>query len=241
MYDEYVAFVDHVLWNDTGTFANLMTAPYTFANQALAEHYGIEAQTGDDFDLVTADGRMGLLTQGVYLVQLANDKGTGTSIVRRGITLREKFLCLPPISPPPDVNDDLPDELEGPSTQRQRLAVHSVGACAGCHAQIDPFGYPFELFDPLGRPRTTEQGIEIDPNAELPIYSETVAVDSVAELAVAISDRPKAQDCFVGYILLFLDGIERAAACLPDSGPLSVRDMLTEVVAAPRFAERPVQ
>lgn len=237
-YDEYEMFIDHVLWEDGGTFADLMTAPYTFANRDLAEHYGLDAASTDEFTQVASPDRMGLLTQGVYLVQLANDKGTGTSIVRRGVTVREEFLCAEPLNPPPSVNDDLPEEIEGPSTQRQRLEEHSTGACAGCHSQIDPFGYPFELYDPLGRPRTTEQGVPIDPSGDLPIDGERIHVRSVPELATALSESPSAQACFEGYLLLFVDGIDRAASCLETSSEVPVREALADYIASNIFSER---
>jgi hypothetical protein len=44
------------------------------------------------------------------------------------------------------------------------LAAHQRNAtCAGCHARIDPLGFPFEKYDPVGRVRTAyADGMAID-------------------------------------------------------------------------------
>ena len=49
MRQETEQFIDHVVWNGTGTFNELMTAPYTFVNSTLASFYGMAPVTGDAF------------------------------------------------------------------------------------------------------------------------------------------------------------------------------------------------
>jgi hypothetical protein len=51
---------------------------------------------------------------------------------------------------------------------RERLTLHRANpACAGCHARIDPIGFPLENFDALGRWRDTDGGKPVDATGEL--------------------------------------------------------------------------
>ncbi|MDD9935158.1 MAG: DUF1592 domain-containing protein, partial [Myxococcales bacterium] len=43
MGEETRRYVDHVLWEDDARLATLLTAPYSFVNDELAEHYGLDA------------------------------------------------------------------------------------------------------------------------------------------------------------------------------------------------------
>ncbi len=237
---ELELFVESVVWDDDGSFADLLTEPRTFVDARLADLYGVSAPSGSaDFESVEHEDRSGLLTQGVYLARITNEHGDGTSIVGRGVSVREDFLCLEAPPPPDDVDDDLPTEVDdGPTTQRDRLALHSQGSCAGCHVQIDPFGYPFELFDQLGRPRTHEQGLPIDPSSELLVGAETIRVESVAELGQALSESRQARLCFGGHLLLFFDGVERSEACSPEVGERPIRELLVDHVASEDFIRR---
>ncbi len=84
------SFVGDVLSRPDGNLNELFTAPYTYANAALATHYGLTGATGADFVKVAAPGRSGVLTQAMLL---ARDKPTRTSIVRRGLKIRLDVLC----------------------------------------------------------------------------------------------------------------------------------------------------
>ena len=139
----------------TGTFDALFTAPYTFANAALAKHYGLTGPTGSTYERVDAPGRAGVLTQGMML---AHDKATRTSIVRRGLKIRTDVLCQIVPAPPPDVDLSSLDKTATSVSQRERLEQHRTQAsCAGCHNLMDPIGVVFEGFDAVGRARTVDE------------------------------------------------------------------------------------
>src|SRR5262249_23737261 len=147
--------VGDLVSSPTGDFTTLLTAPYTFANAALAKHYGLAGVTGTAFAKVDAPGRSGVLTQGMML---AHDKATRTSIVRRGLKLRTDVLCQIVPAPPPNVNITLDDPSQANVSQRARLEQHRMNAaCSGCHNLMDPIGVVFEGFDAVGRPRTTDE------------------------------------------------------------------------------------
>jgi hypothetical protein len=143
--------------------AMLVSAPYSFLNQRLAEHYDLPPVKGAALrrvDLPADSVRGGLLTQASILKVTAN--GANTSPVLRGAWLLERIVGTPAPPPPPNAGGIEPD-TRGATTIREQLAKHqSVKTCAGCHQKIDPPGFVLEAFDPIGRYRdyyrTTETG-----------------------------------------------------------------------------------
>ena len=95
---------------------------------------------------------------------------TETKPITRGAWLATVLMNDPPEPPPADVpplpNDD--PELEK-KTIREQLSVHRENAaCAGCHNQLDPLGFAFENYDPVGRWRESyENDLTIDVGGEL--------------------------------------------------------------------------
>ena len=139
---------------------DLVRADYTFANERLAEHYGIPNVYGSRFRRVTfPDGvRGGLLGHGSILT--VTSYPTRTSPVLRGHWLLSHMLGAPPPPPPPDV-PALPDRGEGgrPASVRERLEQHRENpVCANCHAPMDPLGFALEHFDAIGKWRETGEG-----------------------------------------------------------------------------------
>src|SRR5690606_21331490 len=145
-------FLASVLLENRGVH-DLLTADYTFVNEALARHYEIPGVYGPQFRRVTLDDerRWGLLGKGAVL--LRTSYGDRTSPVLRGAWILERILGTPPAPPPPDVVTDLSiQEGEVPTTVRARLEKHRTSPnCRGCHGIIDPPGLALENFDVTGR------------------------------------------------------------------------------------------
>ena len=81
--------------------------------------------------------------------------------------MREALLCQN-LPPPPDDLNVVPPPPDGKNTQRERLAQHSTDpSCAACHALMDPLGLAFEIYDGIGRYRTTDVGKPIDASGTL--------------------------------------------------------------------------
>jgi len=155
MTEETNRFLAHAIQANV-PLSDFVHSDYTFLNQDLARHYGIQGVEGLGFRKVSlpANGiRGGLLGQSSILTLTAN--GVDTSPVTRGIWVLENLLGTPPPPPPPDVEPIDPD-VRGARTIRQLMEKHrSVESCADCHAKIDPFGFPLEFFDPVGGYRPT--------------------------------------------------------------------------------------
>jgi hypothetical protein len=169
MQREAVLFFDAILREDR-SLLELFDADFTFLNERLARHYGIDGVTGDEFRRVKlSDGaRGGVLTMGAVLT--ATSDPTRTSPVKRGKWVMESVLGTPPPPPLPDaaVLKDDPAEAAG-LTMRQRMERHRADPnCATCHRRMDPLGFGFENYDAIGAWRDQENGKPIDTSATLP-------------------------------------------------------------------------
>jgi hypothetical protein len=151
MVEETRRLFDHLVWNDQD-FREFFTAGYTFVSSDLARIYELP-EPAEEFarvDYPPQSSRSGVLGHGSFLV--ATSKPAETSPTARGLFVRNQFLAqeIPP--PPAGVNTDLPAITENaPQTNRQRLDIHlNSESCAGCHRLIDPIGFGFEQYNPIG-------------------------------------------------------------------------------------------
>ena len=159
-------FAEHVIRNDV-SLLDLLDCNYTFLNEKLAEHYGIEGVEGEKMrrvELPDDSPRGGVLTQASMLLVTSNP--TRTSPVKRGLFILDNILGTPAPPAPAAV-----PELEASSdrftdhkpTLRELLAVHREDAlCASCHARMDPLGLALENFDALGMWRDNDHGVAIE-------------------------------------------------------------------------------
>src|SRR4029450_7902102 len=142
---------------------DLLSADYTFINQRLAEHYGIERVYAPQSPPVpVADvNRHGLLGQGSMLT--VTSYPNRTSVVQRGKWILENLLGTPPPPPPADVPELKAAPHGKPPPMREEVEVPRPNPpCAACHARMDPIGFALENYDAVGRWRTEDAGTAID-------------------------------------------------------------------------------
>jgi hypothetical protein len=168
---------------------DLINANYTFVNERLARHYGIQNVYGSNYRRVTVtnEARRGLLGQGSVLT--VTSYPNRTSPVLRGKYILENILGTPPPAPPANV-PALSDNEAGhePKSLRERLELHRASpACASCHRVMDPLGFALENFDGIGAWRAKEPGGPIDPSGKLADGSN---VDGPVALRAAIMRHP---------------------------------------------------
>ena len=130
---------------------DLLTADFSFLNADLAKVYGVQDVPHDSVlrKYTFADGRRGgLLGMGAFLTLTADS--LSTSPIHRAIYVMENFLGLHPSPPPADVKIEEPDVRQAITVKEILEAHRSDKTCKSCHQSIDPFGYAFENFDPIG-------------------------------------------------------------------------------------------
>lgn len=163
-------FFDTILREDRSVL-EFLSADYTFVNQRLAEHYGIEGVIGDEFRRVSvnADQRGGLLGQASILTVTSNP--TRTSPVKRGKWILENLLAAPPPPAPANVPPLKESTRQAPIelSLKERMALHrSDPACAACHQLMDPLGFGLENYDATGVWRTNDGNADVDSTGDLP-------------------------------------------------------------------------
>lgn len=155
---------------DNASILNFIQSDYTFLNERLAEHYGIDGVNGPMFRKVSvADNPMrgGLLGQASILT--VTSYGNHTSVVRRGKWILDNLLAAPPPPPPPDIPALKTKSAGKALNAREQLALHSEDpACASCHTKMDPLGLALEQYDAVGKFRTLDAGRAIDVSAAMP-------------------------------------------------------------------------
>ena len=169
MHAETLQFFRHVLREDR-PILDFLDADYTFLNERLAAHYGIDGVRGPgqrQVALPAASPRGGLLGQASILT--VTSYGNHTSVVRRGQWILDKLLAAPPPPPPPDIPALVASQDGRALTAREQMAVHREDpACASCHRKMDPLGLALERFDAVGGFRRRDAGQRIDASAALP-------------------------------------------------------------------------
>lgn len=184
MESEY--FIRHLLVNNRPV-NEIVTADYTFLNNSLLDYYQVSnLSLNSNFQQVLysnvpgLQNRRGLLSQATFLTLGSRPNKPGT--IQRGVAALTQIACYQmgaPSGEPAELTNI--DRTMHTESELFRLVTEAEGsACVSCHRSINPFGYPFEVFDRLGRhPASlansngslpeylvyTDIGIENNPNA----------------------------------------------------------------------------
>jgi hypothetical protein len=159
------------LLRENRSVLEMIDADYTFLNERLAKHYGIEGVKGDDFRKVPLKPeakRGGVLTMAGVLTVTAMP--ARTSPVKRGKFILEQVLGTPPPPQPGDAPplDEPAKEIKAASV-RERLEQHRADInCAICHIRMDPIGFSLENYNAVGKWREKDGPFKIDPSGKLP-------------------------------------------------------------------------
>ena len=146
----------------------LLQADYTFLNEQLARHYGVDDVYGNRFRRHSwnDDRRHGLLGHASLLT--VTSYANRTSVVLRGKWVLETLLGSPPPPPPANVPPLAENDRGNPTSLRERMEQHRRSpVCASCHRRMDPLGFAMENFDAIGRWREDDGGAEINSTIEL--------------------------------------------------------------------------
>ena len=168
MRQETEMFLENVIREDR-SILDFIDSDYTYLNERLADHYGIEGIEGAKFQKAVLAGthRGGLLGQASILT--ISSYPTRTSPVLRGLWVLENLLGQSPPPPPPDVPEL--EVQEGPlgGTLRQQLEAHRANeGCMSCHLVMDAIGFGLENYDPVGKWRTRDGELHLDTSGSLP-------------------------------------------------------------------------
>ena len=190
MRQETVIFFNSLVAEDRSVL-DLYTADYSYMNERLARHYGIDGVSGDEFRRVGYPDarRRGVLGHGSVLT-LTSHAGR-TSPVLRGKWVMEVIMGTPPPPPPPNV-PTLEESTDAAQDGRflttgERMAQHRANpTCNSCHRMIDPIGLALDNFDVTGRWRIRENGHPIDTRTE---FYDGTPMETLPDLLAALMER----------------------------------------------------
>lgn len=200
MESESSAFIDEVLYNSTGTLAELLTADWTIIDAPLATVYGVTSAGAGRRTSLTSVKRRGILGQGAFLSVFANTNSSHP--VFRGVAIMRRIACL--TIPDPGALGIVVSfpAADASRTTRARFQEHVADPeCQGCHTAIDAFGFALENFDGMGKMRTTENNQAIDTRVTIAAGSDFdgTYADST-ELASALAQSASVKACLARQI-----------------------------------------
>ncbi|WP_437588593.1 DUF1592 domain-containing protein [Sorangium sp. So ce1000] len=254
--EETDRFVEHVVFDQAGTFQDLVTTPVGFVNASLAPLYDLDPAQFNGAELVPVEldpeRRSGLFTRLGFLVsQSGYDR---TSPILRGAFLQKQILCAD-IPPPPPMVEGTPlptgDDL---TTNRARVDAQTAGdSCKFCHhTYINPTGFALEAYDAVGAYQQTESfsGAPIDTRVSVDMGGNVVEIDGPVALSEAIASSPEAQKCYVQKWVSFAYQRELNSedSCTVDEltakltqGGYSVLDLIADLTQSQSFRVRALQ
>lgn len=204
---------------------DLLKANYTFMNERLAKHYGIDGVSGNKFQKVSSDKsrREGILTHASILTLTSNPNRT--SPVKRGKWIMENLLGEEPPPPDPDAMQ-LEDQDKLTGSLRQRMEQHRADpSCAVCHKVMDELGFALENYDAVGKWRMQDEVGAIDPRGELP-DGTTFQGSKELQIMIRTGMRSKFVRCVAEKMLVYAlgRGLEYYDECTLDKIVSDLRD-----------------
>jgi hypothetical protein len=185
-------FIESQLRDDRDPL-ELWTANYTFLNERLARHYGLQGISGPEYRRVTWPGveRAGLLGQGSiltltsYLFNAYPVDVPTTSPAQRGKWILTRALGVnPPATLPGVPSADYPFAKHTPLVEQSR--TFPATPCLACHRSFFPLSQALENFDVLGRWRTDYGPGAIDASGSM---VDGTMFNGPVELRRALLDR----------------------------------------------------
>lgn len=247
MRTETELFVDAVLREKRDLY-DLLDADFTFVNDRLARHYGMELAPGEGFRRVAlSDARRGGLVAQASIHTVTSNP-TRTSPVKRGKWVLENLLDAPPPPPPPGVDSlDEGDGALAAATLRQRMEAHRADPqCASCHTRMDALGFALENYDPIGRWRDRDGELEIDASGVLPDGQE---IRGPVGLKRVLARDPAFALCVAKKMFVYAVGrmpgerdrrdLDALVAALPAETP-TLEDLIVGIVRMDAFRMRSI-
>jgi hypothetical protein len=195
---------DHML-DPAASFFDLLTSGHGYVDAQLAPIYGVSTPAGKGLVKTTfpaGSERGGLFTTAGFLT--ATTRGNETSVIHRGLYVRDVILCdqLPP--PPPNVMPSPPQPGESPLDTQARHRADP--ACASCHNLIDPVGTGLERFGAIGELRASyPNGKPVPKGGEITGLT-TPGYAGGVELGRVLHDEPRVRACAVAHLFRWAAG-----------------------------------
>ncbi len=243
-------FVRHV-FTTNGGWNDMLTSTDTFVDSELARIYGLSGTYPDD-ELVPATldpaQRRGIFTQVGFLA--SNSTSVDPDPIHRGIFLVRRVACVD-LEPPGGMIPPLPAAMG--RTNRETVEDHTEqpgSECVACHGEIiNPFGFPFEMYDAIGQFRTEDNGFPVDSSSRPHLDGQRVPVADALALADALAASDAVHECYAKHWVEYAFGRHEepsdaalvAALARESHDGASIRDLIATLVTSRSFLTRSVE
>jgi len=240
--------------SDKGTLHQLLSADWTSTTDpkllALYDNTGEKNPQG----FFTLPARRGILNQGAFLSVYAH--ASETAPVLRGVALLRRITCIG-VPSPATLNITVVPLVPDPSkTMRTRLNAHVTDpVCAGCHTAIDNYGFPFEIYDGMGKHQTQDQNQPIDSGADISTSFADLNghFKDSNQLAQSLAESATVRECFARNIFRASSGRSDSAVQMSEDDFVkfwntqasaangNIIDTILAFIASPTFTIRRTQ
>jgi len=181
----------------SGTFPQLLTAPFTFVDETLAGHYGISGITGSEMqkaDYPAGEPRVGIMSGAGVLAQFSS-LGPISWPAKRSWLVTDPLLC----TPTGRSFLTMPYLDPGRSIRQQMIDFTAASSCVECHKILNSPGFAFIGFDSLGRWHPEAGAAPNETQGWIPdvIMPDAPTFDGPASLATLLAGRDETRRCFV--------------------------------------------
>lgn len=228
--EEPVRFFEDAFRNDRPV-SELITSDAAVLNDVVASFYGIPNVVGSHWrrvENVATFGRGGLLGFGAVLAK--QSAAARTSPIKRGAWLAHLIgdrLPKPPATVPP-----LPETPPDGLTVRELTERHREDAnCASCHVRIDPYGFPFERFNAIGKLRPAN---EMKPGESVSTLRDGTSMKDFGDIRRYIAE--KRREDLLRALARKLTGYALGRAILPSDRAL-IEEVGRSMIAGGRWSD----
>src|SRR5690606_16245172 len=148
------------------------------------------------------DERAGVLTHPAFLAAHGGNFEDDANVVHRGKWVRENLLCqtVPPLELVMVEAQLVPSAPEKRARDRLAESIEGNPDCTWCHNQMNPLGYPFEIYNHAGFIRMDDHG-QAPSGASMLVDMPDPALDGPVTDAVELSEKLAESDyatrCFI--------------------------------------------
>lgn len=199
------------MYEEGGTFSDILTSNVAFVDAQTAPYYGLTATGNQLVEKTVGPERPGFLTRLGYLA--FNATNTEPDPIHRGVDINRRMLCVDIKPPDGIVIPPLPEPKPG-QTNRERVTEHTgSGSCGRCHLEvINPPGFAFENFDGMGEIRESDAGKPVDTADEYRFSDGLKSFTNASELIALLAGHPQAHGCYAAQLGEFVLGRDVAGS-----------------------------
>lgn len=200
VYSEAADFIDLVMFEEAGGLEALLTSTRARLDAQTAKLYG----QGNQGVVDLPEARAGIFARAAFLASHAHQRNGSPPL--RGTAIMEQAFCMPPPTPPADVDTSNPGEDADSDQLTNRELFErrtSPSACFACHRTIDAFAYPLEAFDAIGKHRDEDKGKPVNVSTKLSDTDIDGTYANWPETAKAMASSAMVHGCAASHFARF--------------------------------------